>query len=225
MSDITVVFTHWKRTENLRFIIEQIKKQTVAPKIFVWNNSEYLNWPEIDWQIHSSENTITWTRWFMSTMADTEFVCIMDDDLVLKNTHIFEEAISFLSRQKNDILIGPIGINLDNEKEYKKCPRKYASKDQDWSVDVILGRLLIFRRRLLEGVKVVTDIDRATLLSDDIIMSALTSKGTRRYHAVPSLFYDSITELPSPHAACSLPDHYELREKARRKYFKDTSYE
>jgi hypothetical protein len=221
MADITVIFTHWKRTENLNSIMEQVKKQTVTPKIFVWNNSDYLQWPDIDWQILSSRNTITWTRWLMATMADTEFVCIMDDDLILKDRDIFERSIEFLSRQKSDFLIGPIGVNFDRDKEYANCPRVHASRGWDWRVDMILGRLLIFRRRLLDGVRVVADTDRSVLLGDDIIMSALTSRGARRHHTVPSLFHDSFTELAAPHGSCSSSDHYELREKVRRRYFKN----
>src|SRR5581483_7549349 len=109
---ITAVFTHWKRTENLKLILDAVRTQTLRPKIFVWNNGEKFSHPGVDWQIDSSVNAITWPRWFMASMADTEYVCVMDDDLVFGDADVLKDAVDFLRGRNENMIIGPYGVRL-----------------------------------------------------------------------------------------------------------------
>ncbi len=223
---MTVVFTHWRRTENLKRILEQIKTQTLKPRIFVWNNGGDFSCPEADWQIDSSLNVITWPRWFMASMADTEYVCVADDDLMFKDARVLQDAIDFLKNKNERMIVGPYGVNLgDARADYKNSRHVSASAGSDIPVDMIKGRLSILRTAPLKSVNLVPDRKRQFLLSDDIIVCGLTARGKRRFHCVPSLFDGRVEELPAPFASSETPDHYDLREKTRREYFPGTAFD
>ncbi len=223
---VTAVFTQYRRPENLRQIIDQIKTQTLRPKIFIWNNSAGSPCPEADWRIDSSVNAITWPRWFMASMAKTEYVCLMDDDLMFTDERVLRDAVDFLKGRNERLMIGPYGVSFpDVLKIYKESSHVSALAGRDQRVDMIKGRLVVLRTDALKNVNLVPGGERQFFLSDDILVSSRMARGKRGFHCVPSLFAGRVQDLPMPHASCDSADHYLLREKARREYFSHTALE
>lgn len=217
---ITVVLTHWKRTGNLRKIVKQLAQQTIAPKVFIWNNSRPLILPKVDWRLDSSFNTITWARWLMGSMADTEYLAIMDDDLIFSDTQVLEDATRFLTGKPERMVLGIEGIDVyDSSLAYGDCPRVRATKGVDHMADMILGRFMLLKTRAMRHVHLVPGQERKTLLADDIIISAQLAQGERHSHCVPGLFDGRVQELPAPHGSSSSSDHYRLRDQTRREFF------
>lgn len=226
MPDITVVFTHWKRPENLKLIIEQIRTQTLYPKIFLWNNGGDFDCAGIDWRIDSSFNAITWGRWFMASMAQTEYVAVMDDDLVFTDSNVLKDAVDFLRNKNENMIIGPFGVNLrDDFSEYCFCSRFSSQAGKDQYVDMILGRLMIMRTKALKNLHLIPGWHKKVLLGDDLVVSAMMARGKGRFHCVPTLFNKCLKELPCPFASSSSSDHFVLRDEVRRDFFRPNLFE
>jgi len=219
---ITAVFTNWRRQENLKQILDQVLSQTVKPKIFIWNNAESFDYPNVDWQVNSSLNVVAWGRWFMASMADTEYVCVMDDDIIFNDSKVLQEAIGFLKDKNSNMIIGPYGVNFsDISRDYKSSQHINCLPDKDRYVDMIKGRTVILKREALRNICFIKEYSQQYLMSDDLIVSAQTAKGKRHFHCVPSLFYGRVKDLPAPFALCvDDNEHYISREKARREFFR-----
>jgi len=120
--DITVILNLYKRPQNLQKQIEAINAQTIKPKeIWIWQNYGELEGhsPE-DW-IGDQQN-IKWVtsnhnwkfvgRFAMAQLAQTKFVCVIDDDSIpgpewLKN--------SLKTMEKYPGLIGGVGVVLTDD--------------------------------------------------------------------------------------------------------------
>lgn len=86
---VTVLLLHYKRRENLLRILGCLDGQQPRPAIFLWNNSEeQFTDSRVDWQIDSAANRFCWPRWFMGSLARSEFVCTLDDDLLLTDPNV-----------------------------------------------------------------------------------------------------------------------------------------
>ena len=86
---MTVLLLHYKRRENLLRILGCLDGQQPRPAIFLWNNSEeQFTDSRVDWQIDSAANRFCWPRWFMGSLARSEFVCTLDDDLLLTDPNV-----------------------------------------------------------------------------------------------------------------------------------------
>ena len=74
------------RGENLELQYESLKTQTLAPKeIMLWQNKgEDFN-PEItNKMVHtnSNKNFGVWARFAFALNAETEYICVFDDDTI-----------------------------------------------------------------------------------------------------------------------------------------------
>jgi len=85
---------------------------------------------------------------------------------------------------------------------------------QDTAVDIIKGRMMAFRRELLN------DIDLPEEREDDIFLCATFANGKRRSHLVPALLNDAFYELPTYGVGNWLQQgHFSSRNRAIRTYF------
>jgi hypothetical protein len=190
-SDITAVLNLYKRPHVLRQQIDSLRNQTVPPKeIIIWKNyAEGYNIPEdikADKSliiIDSSKNLGVWARFAISIMANTEFVCVFDDDTIPGNKW-FENCLTTMEQVNG--LLGTIGLI------FKPHPERYMNSyyrvgwsdpvDSITKVDLV-GHSWFFRKRwLTELFKILPDYDRFLVSGEDMGFSwALQKIGISTY--------------------------------------------
>src|SRR6185312_9640143 len=143
MSRITVILLNWARPKNIPIIIDCLKRQTARPTIFLWDNanSRELMHSPIDWVVKSSKNVACPPRWFMPTMANTDYCLVHDDDLCLLNHNTLAQLVDFMDRQEPRTAAGAFGVKLVRGKSYIECEH-VASGSRDVRVDIVKGRLM-----------------------------------------------------------------------------------
>lgn len=209
---ITAILLNWRRPDNLLHVVNALATQVAAPLILLWNNGAPISDSRIHWRVDSSVNAHCWPRWLLASMAQTEFVATLDDDLALADELVLSDAIDFLAGQPEDRIIGPMGTILDCAREYREC-QHVTAPPTDQPVDIVKGRMMVMRRSgLLKNFRMTP------CREDDIAISAMMARGRRQFHLCPGLFHGRLVGLPEPHALCSQPGHFSSREQARRAF-------
>ena len=221
---ITVVLLNWKRSENVKAIVQTLRNQSVSPQIFLWDNAQDHNRvvvKDVDWYIQSSLNKICWPRWFMASQADTQYVMSLDDDLNLLDDFVIEDLIAVLDNDchaerifgREGVILRPgmlyAGSNQHNE-ELVNLKRTDAV-----NVDIVKGRLMAFSKEALIHAPILTKVTN----EDDIAISGLLAKGRNRYHRVLGWLQHRTYNLPDNDALYNQPGHFKRRDAGVKKYF------
>lgn len=212
------MLTHWKRPRNIRKILDALGDQTEKPDVFLWNNGDEVRHPVVRWQADSSVNMACWPRWWMASMAQTEFVCVLDDDLVFTDETVLEDFAAALTGRPDHVIAGLFGMKLDPTKEYR-YGEQIRPGDEDQVADIIKGRCMVLRTSALGAVHLRPKPERHMLIGDDIYVSGTLAGGKSGIHIVPKGFVARWKELPNDHSLFKLSDHWEHRERARRSSF------
>jgi hypothetical protein len=127
MCDVTAIVNIFRRPHVLDMQINAIKNQSIPPKfIIIWNNgnkqvdlSKYKNDPLFK-VFDNNYNSGVWSRFIISQLATTEYICIFDDDTI-PGSNWFKNC--FDSMQKKEALYGTIGVIFENCNIYKHKKR------------------------------------------------------------------------------------------------------
>ena len=227
-AEMTIILLNYKRPKHIPIILDSIRRQTVKPVIFLWNNGDDdVNSPEIDRYEKSPHNVGCMARWFLAREADTPFVMSLDDDFCFGRDDALEDIIRLL-RESDDParIIGPTGCTFFDEPIYTKRKDIYTKyvrantgvinvpEAGHIEVDVVKGRSMAFRRNLLDDVELPYERE------DDIFLSAQFANGRRRFHRVPRRLDFAFRELPELGLGnWKKPYHMESRIRATEKYF------
>src|SRR5678815_5752517 len=106
MNKITICLTNWKRANNLKRIIDTLLTQSVKSTIFLWNNGGNFSSSNISWQINSSKNMFCSPRWYMAVNAETEFICILDDDLFFEDDNVLQDILNKANSYGENTIFG-----------------------------------------------------------------------------------------------------------------------
>jgi len=215
---VTALLLNWKRSNNLKIIIECIRSQSIPVEIFLWNNNvEDVNRYDVDMQINSEKNLMCLPRWFMGMYASSEYIFSLDDDLVFRDTKVVEDCVDFIGY--NDMAIGKTGVILNEEKNYWNSKHILnPDPNNDISVDIIKGRFFMCPKKNISKI-LLNDLTNVNILNprieDDIILS---SKFDNKQ--IPSFLYKRFEELPENGASLYRSvDHRESRIQTTNKYF------
>ena len=194
MSELTMVLCNYARREQLEEIVETLFKQSVRPRIFIWNNdvtTPYVD-DRVDWVINSSKNSHLRHVVSLWQQASTPFVGRMDDDLNLADDDVLADALQALKRRKHpDQIIGAYGVRMYNGETYERShhisiPKGHGQEvgntgmphinPKDQFVDAVKGRIMLLRQeathKLTCGIRHVhTDLSISCQLA-----------GVRRFH-------------------------------------------
>ncbi|MBX9688089.1 MAG: hypothetical protein K2X27_15385 [Candidatus Obscuribacterales bacterium] len=216
---ITIVLLNYKRPQNIPIILESIKNQSVPARVFLFNNGGInVNAEDIDCYEESPVNLGCMARWKMAQKASTPYLMSLDDDICFKRNDALEKIIQSLEKQDNpNRAIGFFGLR------FKKLPIYTMGKNmevginqgnEDLHVDIVKGRVMAFRKDLLDGLNFPEERE------DDIYLSALFAKKKRRFHRLPLALADSFTELEDFGVGnWQEPIHYSSRNRAVAIYF------
>ena len=208
---VTVLLTNYQRPQNLGPILECLTKQTVPVQVFLWNNAgdsappaaaeataKAAAHPLVRLSVTASRNMRCWPRWLMASMADTEFVCTLDDDLVFADDRVLEDAIKAATELCPEGVVGFFGWQQVPGKSYRDCLHVNGSRVDRW-VDFIKGRFMFLRRVLLERVPlahpVFRDVESLLRRADDFYVNLCISGGRREAHLVPGTLGKRYEEL------------------------------
>lgn len=216
--EITLILTNWKRKNNLFQIVEKIKKQTFLPKIVIVDNSSNdienkFIYNDKNIEIINKENEfMCWERWNVSFRFQSEYKCIMDDDLIFTRNEVLEDCFHFMEANRNVDCIGLEGVKLMKGKSYFQCEHQHAKINHTIPVSIIKGRFMFIRSKSLIGLDMEPD-----LTCDDIkVSSHLNSK------YLPSILWESFTDLPQGIESLSGKKYQSLqRDYAAKRYFRN----
>ena len=218
---LTVVTTAWKRPASLRRVLDVLFRQTIPLEVFLWDNGEQeIDDSRIAWRVHSSPNRQCWPRWFLAAQADTPLVANIDDDLLLTDDRVLEDAVDVLETLEPRAIVGPYGRRIVDGVRFLDCPHVDPGT-RDERVDLIKGRLMVMRTQSLRAVLPCRPDAPPDLLGqcDDIIVSSLMAGGRRGCHVVPAVLRGRMTDLPQEHGLCLQAGFYDLRGRAARRFF------
>lgn len=192
-------------------ILRSLASQTYPPvRVILWNNAinkqtEFAEeWPFKLHVIYSQHNTLM-GRWAAVLLAETEYVYIQDDDLLMGPATI--ERLLAVSRQHFGTLVGPFGMNFGSDPEK---PYTSGRRIHEGPADVLLGRCLLaskahFLKRL--AMAAVEPMGRC----DDIKVS--TAPPAMNY-AVPGIRFTNLDERGV--GLSHEPEHFDERNTAAR---------
>jgi len=176
---ITVVLNAFKRQDYLDRQIACVLSQSIAvEKIFVWNNGQPLNPIEYDKKVviaNNSQNLGVWSRFAFALNADTEYVCVLDDD-TFPGELFFQNCLEQMKKQP--ALYGARGLRFLSAKRYEPfISFGWDSPNNKSEVVDIVGHAWFFKREWLSAFwreQPNTGVSR--LVGEDIHFSYMLQK-------------------------------------------------
>jgi glycosyltransferase involved in cell wall biosynthesis len=147
-SDVSIVLNVFRRSKHFPEQLRAIQNQSVTPKeILVWENGEEeipQDLREFVTLTRASKNFGVWARFAHALNAESEFICVIDDDTIpgrdwLKNC--------LRTMDVTPGLLGTRGLIFESSSNYS-INREfgvYGSNDQTTRVDIV-GHTWFFRR-------------------------------------------------------------------------------
>ena len=200
--EITAIVNIFRRGYALENQIEAIKNQSIPPKsIMIWNNGN----KEIDLTKYKNDsfykvfdcnyNSGVWSRFLISQLADTEYVCIFDDDTI-PGHNWFKNCID--SMNKKEALYGTIGVIFKNEHNYDVLKRYGWDSGNNGNNDIskpvdIIGHSWFFKKNWISYfTREPLKIKEYFCVGEDIHFSYMLQK------------YANISTLIPPHPSSDL---------------------
>lgn len=196
------------RREYLWPILRSLDAQTLRPeRVILWNNfrerGEVIHFPGLEvHEVHSSVNTLM-GRYAAIVLADSEYVYIQDDDLIMGSDVVGKLCAA--SAKFGGALVGPFGSKLAHSDK----PYREGRRVQEGRCDVVLGRCFAASRASL-----LMRLARADLKSfgrcDDIVMSMAGEA-----YAVPNCAFTNLDERGV--GLSYEPQHFDERDAMARR--------
>lgn len=217
----TFIILNYKRPENVIKLYESIKKQNVKNSIVLIDNSSNGITLKADKIIRANWNAGCFIRLLYLPYVETEYVCFIDDDLIIKNDYSLSKWID-LYNTHNSPIIGSWGAQVNSE----KLITNYISDTNLYNI--IKGRHMLFRLDIIKNVNYnliysFKNTSRFEILKriDDIFFSLSISNGDNILYASNEICNELI-DVDSKHdkvGLCKDSNHKELRGKFAVEYF------
>jgi len=213
---ITLIYTNWRRKKNLEEIVNKAKKQTVPVKIVVVDNAsdspEHQFYTDNIDIVRRHNEKQCWERWLVSLEYDSEYICIMDDDLNFTRDTVLAECELFMNLYKDTDCLGYEGVRLEKGKGYFGSEHYRSNPHKNLQLPIIKGRFMFIRKDKLTNLDLNTD-----LTCDDIKVSSFLNK-----KLLPNFLFNAFEELPQGSEALSAKSFQsKQREYATKRYFKN----
>ena len=185
---VTVILNGYKRPQHFGLQLESIKKQTLVPKeIMLWQNSgETFDQPLTSLTTHAScnKNLGVWARFAFALNANTEYVCVFDDDTIPGKKWL-ENCYGTI--QKFDGLLGTVGVRFLSNTSYQPIERVGWSNPNENVEEVdIVGHSWFFRREWLSTFwRELPDINQSKIVGEDMHFSYTLKKYLNKKTYVP----------------------------------------
>ena len=229
---VTVLLLNWGRPDNIGPILDRLAAQTVPLTVYVWNNGNPLLFhqdggegvpleehPLVGLHLQSSVNERCWPRWLLAGLATTPYVCTHDDDLLLGDVRVLEDAVEAHRTKCPDGVVGFFGVERIDGRPFRAWRHINGTKNQqDRRVDFVKGRFMLLRRELLQRVPLVNppfdQVPPTERLGDDINVCLSITGGRAGGCLIPGELGKRWRELKTQYkgrALCTKRGHYERR--------------
>jgi GT2 family glycosyltransferase len=189
---ITAILTVYKRPYSLIEQLQAVQNQSVSPDhIIIWKNAaDDVVLPNIPADlnknvtvINSSSNFGVWARFAVGLLANTEFICVFDDDTIPQENW-FKNCLDTMKVKEG--LLGTIGIRF-NEGSVYSGPRFGWDKPNDEIEEVdIVGHAWFFKRVWLSYLwQFMPDYNIFLRCGEDIAFSYMLQKAGIKTYVPP----------------------------------------
>lgn len=183
---ITVVLNGYRRQKYLANQIRCVQEQSAkVEKILIWNNGENYKIPIETRDIciaNSSANFGVWSRFAYALNAETEYLCLLDDD-TFPGKLFFEHCLEHM--EKRPALYGARGLRFHSRNRYHPYEAFGwdAPNEEATTVDII-GHAWFFKREWLSLFwRELPEIGSSKLVGEDMHFSHMLQK----YGDIPSI--------------------------------------
>jgi len=186
--NITVVLNGYKRGHHLEKQLNAIKNQTIKPKeIMLWQNlGENFDKKLTNQTIHASSNKNfgVWARFAYSLNADSEYICIFDDDTI-PGCKWLENCLNTI--EEYDGLLGTIGVRFKSKTSYLPIERVgWANPNEKVEKVDIVGHSWFFKREWLSSFwRELPTLEQSRLVGEDMHFSYTLQKFLNKNTYVP----------------------------------------
>jgi glycosyltransferase involved in cell wall biosynthesis len=186
--NITVILNGFKRSQHFKKQLEAIENQTIKPKeILLWQNlGENFDKHLTSRTTHSScnKNLGVWARFAYALNADTEYVCVFDDDTIPGKKWL-ENCLNTI--QEHDGLLGTIGVKFQTTQSYHPNTRVgWANPNNNTEEVDIVGHSWFFKREWLSTFwRELPDVKQTRLVGEDMHFSYTLQKYLNKKTYVP----------------------------------------
>jgi glycosyltransferase involved in cell wall biosynthesis len=148
---ITVILNAFKRKQYLKRQIECVFSQTVpVDRVLIWNNGEELDlygYGERVMIANNSHNLGVWSRFAYAVNAETEYICVLDDD-TFPAPRFFESCLKHMEREP--ALLGARGLRFLSATRYHPFVSfGWDAPNEKAEVVDIVGHAWFFKREWL----------------------------------------------------------------------------
>lgn len=195
---ITLILLNWKRPRNASQIINTYLPFRRINEVIFWNNN-----PKCKFKIRhrkikyfESQNHFTLSRYAAAFFASNDDIIFHDDDLILKEEQI--ERLFEAHLEYPHTIVGCFGRNLKDG--------FYVKEYSFGKVDVVLGRIMLFKKALVGNfIKNCPPFHGA--LEDDILFCLSQAEKP------VAINVGTVKELPKRYALSKRPYHLNRRQE------------
>jgi glycosyltransferase involved in cell wall biosynthesis len=176
---ITVVLNSFKRQQYLKQQIDCVFSQTVpAETVLVWNNGNTLNLDGYGNKVrvaNHSDNLGVWSRFAYAINAETEYICMLDDD-TFPATGFFESCLEQMKIEP--ALLGARGLRFLVANRYHPfISFGWDSPNEKAEVVDIVGHAWFFKREWLATFwRELPPLGSSRLVGEDMHFSFMLQK-------------------------------------------------
>jgi hypothetical protein len=182
---VTAILLNWKRTDNLKKVIQSIRSQSIPIDIWLWDNAKVKSEYDVDKHFISPINLKCFPRWCLASMIQTKYFFVIDDDIILNDKNVIKDCLKYHESQNiSDLILGFTGVTLNDSKEYW-ASEHLNNCDFDASVDIVKGRFMFMKRILMNKV----NLGRSFTCEDIKVSAASNNK------LLPSFLYNRLSNL------------------------------
>ncbi len=211
---ITVVLLNYRRTANMHSLLRKMREQTLTPELMIINNGPRALAAQIRENMRHvwlPFNAHPFARHLLSLYVETEWIMTIDDDIVPIGPTFIERALA-LAEERPNVITGAWGCRLGESRPY------YRVREAPYGeTEIIKGRLMIHRRKMLEEVRFGKMPFQFGMRGADIFMSLEMGKCQPVHFASQELAM-GLRELPAKKSVEAHVDHY-LQEEAFCEYY------
>lgn len=220
--DTTVVMLNYRRPNNVRQILTALRDQLPRPDVWLWNNGMPAGF-DADWLVESTVNRLCPPRWWMAAQAETEYVVILDDDVLPIGRDAIRRVVAACEPGR---IAGPWGAVLERSYHGRRDVGLPVSATE---VDVVKGRCMAMHttslREAIAEAGVLTARGSESryddlVVAEDIAICGAMASGRRRHHLVPGGLAACFRDLAEGAEALSRrADHLARRDRVAARWF------
>lgn len=203
-TQVTAILLNWQRPANVHCIVTALRKQAEPVEMWVINNAN-MAFFDADRHMFIPWNAGVSIRVLMAVYVETPWIMFLDDDLMPGDTEFVKDALA-VAEEHPRFITGAYGRHI------AQMPPYYFG-DADGRVEVVKGRFMLFRRELLERVRmpcVPPGLD--VRFCEDIHLSLEAGDGSPM-HWVDAGLRERLVELPDSGGLSHRPEHMAERER------------